>query len=117
MYWITENLGTASLKEIDKVRKLKDVEIELVIDLIDGKQVNKGQFISKINHIENLIKKNKKVIVICRGGISRSNSVVLAYLVKNGMDFDKAYKLISSKVPIVRIRKDLVDYIKNMFKK
>ena len=39
MNWITDNLGTASLKELESLKKLKDVEIELVIDLIDGKQI------------------------------------------------------------------------------
>jgi protein-tyrosine phosphatase len=114
MNWITDKLGTASLKELESLRKLKDVEIELVIDLIDGKQINKGQFLSKITHIENSIKKGKKVIIVCRGGMSRSNAVALAYLVKNGIDFDEAYNLLKHKVPILRIRPDLMEFVKNM---
>lgn len=116
MNWITDNLGTASLKELESLRKQKDIEIEMVIDLIDGKQINKGQFESKIAHIENLLKKRKKVVIVCRGGQSRSNAVALAYLIKNGMDFDEAYNLIKSKVPIMRIRPDLLDFVKNLFK-
>lgn len=116
MYWITDYLGTASLKEINSLKK-ENVEIEEVYDLIDGKQINKGQFISKLRHIEEKIKKGKRVVIVCRGGYSRSNAVALAYLVKNGMDFDKAYGLIKEKVPIVRIKNDLIDYVKNLFKK
>ncbi len=115
MYWITKNLGTASLKELEKVKKLKDVEIELVTDLIDGEQVNKGQFKSKVNHVEKIIKKGKKAVVICVGGMSRSNSVALAYLVKKGMDFDEAHNLIKEKVPIAQISMDLLDFIKKEY--
>ena len=114
MYWIIDNLGTASLKELDSIRK-SNVEVEEVYDLIDGKQVNEGQFNSKIKHIEEKIKKGKKVVIICRGGFSRSNAVALAYLVKNGMNFDDAYDLIKEKVPIVRIRKDLIEYVKKRY--
>lgn len=117
MNWITDKLGTASLKELESLKKLKDVEIELVIDLIDGKQINKGQFLSKITHIENSIKKGKKVIIVCRGGMSRSNAVALAYLVKNGMDFDEAYNLVKQRVPTLRIRPDLMEFVKDMFEK
>lgn len=113
MNWITDKLGTASFKELESLKNIKDVEIELVIDLIDGKQINKGQFLSKINHIEKSIKNGKKVIIVCRGGMSRSNAVALAYLVRNGMKFDEAYKLIKDKVPISRIRPDLLEFVKN----
>lgn len=116
MNWITDKLGTASLKELDSLKKLKDIEVELVIDLIDGKQINKGQFLSKITHIEKSIKNEKKVVIVCRGGMSRSNAVALAYLVKNGLDFDEAYNLISDKVPTLKIRTDLLEFVKNLSK-
>lgn len=115
MFWITKNLGTASLPELEEVKKLKDVKVELVTDLIDGKQVNKGQFKSKVNHIEKIIKSGKKVVIICVGGMSRSNAVALAYLVKSGMDFDRAYNLIREKVPIAQISVDLTDFVKQEF--
>ena len=115
MYWITENLGTASLPELDMVKKLENVKVELVTDLIDGKQVNKGQLKSKVKHIEQIIKKGKKVVIICVGGMSRSNAVALAYLVKQGMDFDKAYNLIREKVPIARINMDLIDFVREEY--
>ena len=116
MNWITDKLGTASLKELEDLKRLKDVEVELVIDLIDGKQINKGQFLSKITHIEKSIKKGKKVVIVCRGGMSRSNAVALAYLVKNGMNFDEAYNLIKDKVSILKIRPDLLEFVKNLLK-
>jgi len=115
MYWITENLGTASLPEKEYIEKIKDIKIELVTDLIDGKQENKGQFKSKVDHVEKLIKEGNKVIVMCVGGISRSNAVALAYLVKNGMEFNEALDLIKKKVPISQICMDLIDFVKENY--
>ena len=115
MYWITKNLGTAALPELDAVRKLENVEVELVADLTDGRQLNKGQFESKVNHVEKIIKKGKRAVIICVGGMSRSNSVALAYLVKNGMGFNKAHNLIREKVPIARINMDLIGFIKEKY--
>lgn len=117
MYWITENLGTASLPEKEQIEKMENIKIELVTDLIDGKQENRGQFKSKVNHVEKLIKKGNKVIVICVGGMSRSNAIVLAYLVKNGMDFYESWDLIREKVPIAQISMDLIDFIKENYLK
>ena len=115
MYWITENLGTASFLESEYIEELPDVKIEFVTDLVDGKQKNAGQFKSKVNHIEKLIKDGHKVVVICVGGISRSNAVALAYLVKNGMDFYEAHDLIKAKVPIAQICEDLLDFVRDNY--
>ena len=115
MFWITKNLGTASLPELDEVKKLENVGVELVTDLIDGKQVNKGQLKSKVNHVEKIIKSGKKAVIICVGGMSRSNAVALAYLVKSGMNFDEAYNLIKEKVHIAQINMDLIDFVKENY--
>ena len=114
MYWITENLGTASLSEAEYIEKLPDIKIEFVIDLIDGKQKNAGQFKSKVIHIEKLIKDGNKVVVICVGGISRSNAVCLAYLVKSGMSFYEAHDLVNMKVPIAKIHPKLLDFMRRL---
>ena len=117
MYWITENLGTASLPEKEFIERVDGVKIELVTDLADGKQENKGQFKSKVNHVGKLIKDGNKVIVMCVGGMSRSNAVALAYLVKNGMEFNEAWDLIRDKVPIAQINMDLIDFVKENYAK
>ena len=39
----------------------------------------------------------------------------MAYLVKNGMEFDRAYDLIKEKVPIAQIAMDLIDFIKENY--
>jgi len=115
MYWVTKNLGTAPIKELKEVRKLKDAKIETVIDLKDKEPKSKSQFESKLRHIEEAIKKNKRVIVICKGGMNRSNGIVLTYLMENGYNFEKAYDLIKRKVPIAKIRPDWIKFIKKEY--
>lgn len=103
------------MPKLEEVKKLENVKVELVTDLIDGKQMNVGQFKSKVNHVEKIIKSGKKAVIICVGGMSRSNSVALAYLVKQGMYFDEAYNLIREKVPIAKISMNLIDFVKENY--
>lgn len=65
--------------------------------------------------IDDAIKKDGKVLVHCSYGISRSASMVIAYLIKvKGMTYDDAYKLVKSKRDIVEpnngFRKQLMVY-------
>lgn len=116
MYWITKDLGTAPLSELGDVKKLKDVKIELVTDLIDGiQEKGKGQFKSKVNNVKKIIKSGKRAVIICVGGMSRSNAVALAYLMKNRMNFDEAYNLIRKRVPTSQINMDLIDFVKKEY--
>jgi protein-tyrosine phosphatase len=54
-----------------------------------------------VEFIEDVVKENGKVLVHCSYGVSRSASMVLAYLIKNGMSYDEAYKLVKSKRDII----------------
>jgi protein-tyrosine phosphatase len=117
MYWITEKLGTASMEEKPYIKRDESIKIVKVTDLVDGVQTNKGQLPSKVDKVEKLIKEGNKVIVICTGGISRSNGVALAYLVKTGMDFNEALDLVEKKVPIAQIVMDIRDFIKEHYVK
>ena len=116
MFWYTENLSTCGQIESRKIKASKDDSIEIVEvwDLIDTRQDNWGQFQSKVNMVEKALKKGKKVVVACRGGMSRSNAVVLAYLIKSGMKWDDAYNIIR-KNPDSRIRPELLAQIKERF--
>lgn len=85
-----------------------------VRDLIDGEGNDFEVFLGKVEEVENLINVNQKVCVCCESGISRSNAVALAYLVRSGMDFDEAYNMIKEKVPVVQIDMALLDLAKKM---
>jgi len=113
MYWITKNLATSSMSEF-MLRKRKNVVAVDVRDLIDGEGNDFEVFLGKVEEVENLINVNQKVCVCCESGISRSNAVALAYLVRSGMDFDEAYNMIKEKVPVVQIDMALLDLAKKM---
>jgi len=113
IYWIKENLGTAAKHEIDNIRKKeKDVEFLSVCDLIDGEGNEPLQLKEKVKEIAELHKKGRRVVVVCELGVSRSNAVALAYLVRAGMKFDKASNLIKKKVGIARIDPALIELIR-----
>ena len=112
MYWITKNLATSSMSEF-MLKKRNAVAVD-VRDLIDGEGNDFEVFLAKVEEVENLINANQKVCVCCESGISRSNAVALAYLVRSGMDFDEAYNLIREKVQVVQIDMALLDLAKKM---
>lgn len=48
-----------------------------------------------------LLHQHGKVVVCCSAGVSRSNAIAIGVLVRYcGLDFDEAYDLVKSKVPI-----------------
>lgn len=113
MYWITKNLATSSMSEF-MLRKRKNVVTVDVRDLIDGEGNDFEVFMDKVKEVGNLINTNQKVYICCESGISRSNAVALAYLVRSGMEFDDAYNLIRKKVPVAQIDMALLDLAKKM---
>ena len=118
MFWYQNNLGTCGYYEYKDMSAKKNPELEFIIvwDLIDGYQNNWGQFESKIRMVEKSLKQGKKVIVVCRGGMSRSNAVVLSYLLKSGMRWNEAYNIIR-KNPESRIEMNLLSQIKRSYAK
>ncbi len=115
MFWYTEKIGTCGQMEAKEIKD-PDIEIIEVWDLIDGYQENWGQFESKVKMVERALAKGKKVIVACRGGMSRSNAVVLAYFLKSGMEWGKAYNLIR-KNPMSMIEPNLLSQIREKYGK
>jgi len=116
MYWITKNLATSGFGEPEQ-KKVKNKTLVIVTDLVDGAGNDEEKFKSKVDQIDKAHKKGKKVIVVCGSGISRSNAVALAHLVKHDMDFEDAHNLIREKVPVANIDMGLLDLIKKIYGK
>lgn len=115
MFWYTEKIGTCGQMEAKEITD-KDIEIIEVWDLLDAYQENWGQFESKVKMVEKAIKEGKKVVVACRGGMSRSNAVVLAYLLRSGMEWGEAYNLICTN-PMAMIEPNLLNQIREKYVK
>lgn len=68
--------------------QLKDTESQHLLEYLDN----------ICDYIHMLINNKCKVLVHCYMGISRSPSIIIAYLIKyNNMDYDTAYKHVSNK--------------------
>ncbi len=117
MFWYTEKLGSCGHYDYKEIHKQKNPEIRFIIvyDLIDGYQENWGQFQSKVRAVEKALKTGKKVIVVCRGGMSRSNAVVLAYLLRSGMRWNEAYNTVR-KNPVSMIEPGLLKQIQEKYR-
>ncbi len=73
----------------------------LVID--DDKDENISQYFFKVHKIiSDAINENKNVIVHCAAGMSRSASLVIAYLmIENNWQYEEAYNYVKRKRPII----------------
>lgn len=78
-----------------KVLPLRDIESEEI-----EKYIEEG-----IQFIEDAINNGGKVLVHCSYGISRSASMVIAYLLKTGMRYNDAFDYVKSKREIIQPNK------------
>lgn len=61
-----------------------------------------------------LLGKHDRIVVCCSAGVSRSNSIAIAILMKQAkMTFEEAYKLVQEKVPIADPLSCHLDMIRN----
>lgn len=114
MYKITDTLATHALGEIQYPLPKEKLETghlfdntDFVIldcrDLLD--EPNERQaYLDKLNEAEKLLQENKKIVVFCGAGLSRSPAIAIAILTKfHNMSFHEAYNLVHTKVPDIEI--------------
>lgn len=109
-----------NLKKIKYVIYLSNSPLEFKADesyqIIDGWGENKPtQFIKILESIDKQIKaKNTPVLVMCRGGISRSPIIVALYLFYSHKfeSFDEALEYVGKKSSLIQFNYDLIDFIK-----
>lgn len=113
--WINDHIGTAPYEKV-KILSLKEEMVVLdVRDLVD-KKGNKGATI--IDHIDKgvkLLKENKKVVVCCDLGISRSNSIAAGIISKHeGVSFNQSLLTVIKKTGEKNLKLDVVSAIRNV---
>ena len=93
--------------EFDYYRiSVEDIENESIINNLD----------LVYKYIDKQIKKNKKILIHCFAGRSRSAAVVLFYLIKKyKLNIKEAYDLILKKRHVVNINKSFYNEINNYF--
>lgn len=77
--------------------------IRIPIDDIDTESLNTNNLLmSTLRTIKKYIDENKGVLVHCRAGVSRSASIVIAYLMKyHNLSFSQAQNYLRSRRPII----------------
>jgi protein-tyrosine phosphatase len=95
----------------------------LPLDLLDSAEQDIKQHFQKSNEfIENCLRKDGKVLVHCHAGISRSSTIILAYLIKHqNMSFEDALAHAQTKRtkinPNPGFRKQLKEFEKSLNQK
>lgn len=69
------------------------------------------QLISIVNWINGKILTNKPVVVHCHGGIGRTGIVLASYLIKNGIEVDKAIYEVRNKIPFALEVEEQLDIV------
>ena len=109
-----------TLKNIKYIIYLSDSPLDFKADeqypIIDGYHDNKPKrFIEILKSMDKQIKaKNTPILIMCRGGISRSPTITALYLFysHNFKTFDEALEYVGKKSSLIQINYDLVDFIK-----
>ena len=93
--WLKENGITHILGMIGYQHKYSDIEYLVYSDIDDDPTQNLIKYFSPtFEFIDRSFKTGGRVLVHCHAGISRSSTIVIAYLMyKYGMDFSKAFDI------------------------
>lgn len=93
-----------------------DFKVDESYPIIDGYGENKPSvFIKLLEGIDKQIKaKNTPLLIMCRGGISRSPTITALYLFYNHQfrTFDEALEYVGKKSSLISLNYDLIDFIK-----
>jgi UDP-glucuronate decarboxylase len=109
--WITENLGTAEIGDVnDKGYSVVDVR-----DLVDKEGNSEQAILEKIDTVIDLLKQNHKVVVCCDYGISRSNAIAVGAIAKYlGYDFDEAVRFVIEETGKKAIHVDVLNSVRHV---
>lgn len=109
--WITDNLGTAKMEDVNVNNK--EYSVVDVRDLVDREGNPAQAILEKINAVIDLLKQNHKVVICCDYGISRSNAIAIGAIVKCfNYDFDEAVKFVIERTEETTIRIDLLNSVR-----
>lgn len=90
--WITDQLGTASYYDYERLDSIADVQLVDVRELTDSEGNDPGQLLMFIDGAANQLRRGKRLVVCCDKGISRSNAIALGTLLATGMGYEQALR-------------------------
>ena len=90
--WITEQLGTASYYEYERLPGAGDLHLVDVRELVDGMGNDPRRLRAIIDGTVQQLRSGKRVVICCDQGVSRSNAIALGTLLAVGMDYEQALR-------------------------
>lgn len=115
VWWITKLIGTKAVDEELKEEEYGSIIVD-VRDIVDGN----NDIVLLRNTIRVLMglctycsQVNKKLIIQCQAGISRSNALAAVLIaLQVNIELDDALEFVKKKCPRTNINQDLLDQIK-----
>jgi protein-tyrosine phosphatase len=132
--YIIDNIYLGSQKSGVDVNQLFELNIKYVLILGKGMEGKFNQIIYKIIEIDDSLeqslsnyirealdfisesqKNNSKILVHCVSGISRSASIVIAYMMdKYKMNYDEAFTYVKTKRPTIRPNTNFIEQLNKL---
>lgn len=114
--WITDELGTASYYDYEKVCNTTDAFVVVDVRELTDKEGNTSNLIlTKIQVALKMLQEKRNVVICCDKGLSRSNAIALGVLMASGMSYEKALGLLVSKVDPSNINLGLLHDVRFLF--
>lgn len=110
-YWIWDELGTISMLENNTEEGVVIVDVR---DLLDGSGNTVDKVAEKIMLVGNLLCSGQRVIVRCRAGMSRSNTIACAAMMWISTDYtwDAAWAKVKKACPRAGLNMDFFETVK-----
>lgn len=107
--WIIENLGTASTDDVAGC----DYAVVDVRDLVDKAGNSEHAILDRVSAVADLLKENRKVVICCDYGISRSNAIAAGAVARYlDVDFGRAVELVLDKTGETAINVDVLSSVR-----
>lgn len=102
--------------EDKKIDQPWGVDVFLWLPVKDRHPPRKYQAKLGIEFLKVCENQKKKVYVHCKRGHTRAPTIVIAYLISNGMSFDDAFNLVKKKRKVIHLSKKQVSFLKKIEK-
>lgn len=113
--WITPSLGTASYYDVQALPRSGD---EVLIDiraLVDREGNADDALRQKVQTALAAARENKRIVICCDMGISRSNALAVAVLMATGRSYSESLDLVSQKSAVSEINLALLRQVRSLY--
>ncbi len=112
--WITDTIGTGAYDETAKISPDSTTCVVDVRDLVDKQGNNSSLIARRIEEAVSFLRANKKIIICCDYGISRSNAIAIGVIVKwLDVSFGEAISITQKTIDTSGIKIEMLNTVHN----